>query len=79
MLVCVAALWLPMLAWADSITLHPVADTTLFSTVPSNNLGASLELVAGANGRGEPRRALIRFDPVSQIPPTPKSSQSPSP
>jgi len=58
----------PMLACADFVTLHPVADTTLFSTYPDNNLGASTQLVAGSNASSQPRRALIRFDPTSQIP-----------
>jgi hypothetical protein len=54
---------------ADSVTLHPVADTTLFATYPTNNLGSSSWLVAGANGFStSPRRALIRFDPSIQIP-----------
>jgi hypothetical protein len=67
-LCCFVVLCAPALALAASVTLHPVADTTLFSTFPTNNLGASLQLAAGANGRTEPRRALIRFNLAGQIP-----------
>ena len=65
---CLAVLCLPRLVIADSITLYPVADTSLDSAYPDNNLGANSNLVAGTNGRGQPARALLRFDPASQIP-----------
>src|SRR5262249_20874131 len=58
----------PSLLMASSVSLRPVADTTLFATFPDNNLGASTQLVGGGNGHGFARRALIRFDPASQIP-----------
>src|SRR5438876_186034 len=59
-------------ALADSVTLHPVADTTLFETTPNNNLGASTDFIAGttAGSSGEPfrNRALLKFDVAGQIP-----------
>jgi hypothetical protein len=58
---------LPHKLLADSVALHPVADTTLFAIFPTNNLGASTQLVAGGNAHGSPRRALIRFDISNQI------------
>ena len=61
-----AGIWHSLLA--DSVTLIPVADTTLFATDPTNNLGASTQLVGGSNGNTSPRRALIRFD-FSTLPP----------
>jgi len=53
---------------AASVTLTPVADTSLFAVVPDNNLGATSNLVAGVNGTGSPGRALMRFDLAGQIP-----------
>src|SRR6516162_5918329 len=55
-------------ARADTVTLHPVADTTLFETYPDNNFGRYY-LVAGTTSRqGQRSRALVRFDPTN-IPP----------
>jgi hypothetical protein len=57
---------------AESVTLHPVADTTLFETTPHNNLGANTDFIAGttAGNAGQPyrNRALLRFDIAGQIP-----------
>ena len=69
---CIAALD-ASLAWsAESVTLHPVADTTLFETNPLNNLGANTNFVAGttAGSAGEPfrSRAVMKFDVASQLP-----------
>ena len=55
-------------ACADSVTLPPSADTSLFENEPDNNLGASLSLVSGANTSGFRIRELMRFDFTGQIP-----------
>src|SRR3989442_10656973 len=59
---------------ADSVTLLPVADTTLFETNPGNNLGKVLNLVSGTT-LGPPNspqpyksRAAIKFNLASRIP-----------
>jgi hypothetical protein len=51
---------------AASVTLTPVADTTLFETTPDFNMGAS-SLAVGSTAHGLGARALLRFD-VSAIP-----------
>src|SRR2546427_6017298 len=62
----------PCVSLADSVTLHPVADTTLYETTPNNNLGANTDFIAGttAGNAGQPyrNRALLRFDVSGQIP-----------
>lgn len=55
---------------ADSVTLTPVADTSLFESIPDNNLGAQSFLEAGViepSGALKRLRGLVRFD-LSQIP-----------
>jgi hypothetical protein len=52
----------------DSITLHPNADTTLFSFNPTNNFGASTNLIGGETGNLSVGRALLRFDVAGQLP-----------
>lgn len=54
---------------AETITLNPVADTSLFSNAPNNNAGGNLSLAAGNTAGGAPLRALLRFDPAGAIPP----------
>ncbi len=62
----------PCISLAESVTLHPVADTTLYETTPNNNLGANSDFIAGttAGNAGQPyrNRALLKFDVASQIP-----------
>src|SRR5262245_19843273 len=65
--------WLPApllaaCAFAESVTLHPAADTTLFAPFPDNNVGANLNFASGANASVQPTRALMRFDLATQIP-----------
>src|SRR6185503_8491870 len=67
------ALWAaPCVSLAESVTLHPVADTSLFETTPNNNLGANTDFIAGttAGNAGQPyrNRALLKFDIAGQIP-----------
>ena len=49
---------------AESVRLHPAADTTLFETAPTNNLGKVSSLAAGTTARSKRSRALIRFELV---------------
>ena len=63
---------------ADSITLRPVADTSLFELMPDNNLGAQTFLPAGVIDSSGPitrERGLLRFD-LSQIPANAKISNA---
>src|SRR5262245_5039433 len=63
---------------ADSITLKPVADTSLFELMPDNNLGAQTFLPAGvidSSGSITRERGLFRFD-LSQIPANAKISNA---
>jgi len=46
----------------DTLTLQSVADTTLFSIGPDNNLGGAGFFNAGTAGNGYLNRALLRFD-----------------
>ncbi|PHX95521.1 MAG: hypothetical protein CK546_02065 [Pedosphaera sp.] len=52
---------------ADSVTLRPIADTTLIETAPNNNLGAQPFANSGTTQNFTKNRALFRFD-VSGIP-----------
>jgi hypothetical protein len=52
---------------AATVSLQPVADTTLFEIAPGNNLGGADFFNAGTSGNGSRNRALLRFD-VSSIP-----------
>lgn len=54
-------------ARADSLTLRPVADTTLIETAPNNNLGGQTFANAGTTQNFTKNRALFRFD-VSAMP-----------
>lgn len=58
------------LALGMSMTLFPVADTTLFQNSPENNLGAIGTLVAGTTGAGQSNRALLKFDVAGMLPPS---------
>ena len=61
-------LW-PFLLSAETVILSPVADTTLFQTLPDYNLGGVLTLVAGTTFSGGSNRALIQFDVATALPP----------
>ena len=58
---------LQLSALADSVTLRPVADTTLIETAPNNNLGGQSFANSGTTQNFTKNRALFRFD-VSAIP-----------
>ena len=54
---------------ADTITLEPVADTTLYESVDGNaSNGAGVFSFAGRTNRGELRRALVAFDVAAAVP-----------
>lgn len=52
----------------DSVTLTPVADTSLFQKFPGNNVGGSMSLASGDTATEDPARALVRFLPSTSIP-----------
>ena len=62
-----SAFSLQLSARADSVTLRPVADTTLIETAPNNNLGGQPFANSGTTQNFTKNRALFRFD-VSAIP-----------
>ncbi len=49
-------------ASADSITIEPLQDNTIYADNTSNSNGAGDFIFAGQNGGASPRRALIAFD-----------------
>src|SRR5437762_2983885 len=54
-------------AWADTISLTPIADTSLFEYSPNNNLGGLTSVPAGTIRVLKRSRALFKFD-LTQIP-----------
>ncbi|MBI3415013.1 MAG: DNRLRE domain-containing protein [Verrucomicrobia bacterium] len=64
---CVAVLLTLSLEGA-TVTLKPMADTTLFESSADNNLGASRDLAAGTTANGKKSRALIKFDLTRAVP-----------
>jgi hypothetical protein len=54
---------------ADTATLPPVADTSLFEFEPNNNFGASGNLPVGTIFTGFRCRLLLRFDVAAALPP----------
>src|SRR5690242_7373932 len=63
----ISALLLRSMALSDTITLTPIADTSIFEEVPNNNLGGLSDVPAGTIRVRKKSRALFKFD-VSQIP-----------
>ena len=57
----------PTLAHADTISLRPVADTSILSAYPTYNFGGGHSFVAGGRPLGGTSRALMRFD-LSSLP-----------
>lgn len=52
----------------DSVTLIPIADTTIMETAPSNNNGGLAWFTSGGNHYAVRSRALIKFDIAGNIP-----------
>lgn len=55
-------------ARSEIVVLRPVADTSILAVVKDNDLGITPTLVVGANAKGLPGRALVRFNPASVVP-----------
>jgi hypothetical protein len=55
-------------ARAATITLHPVADTTLEEFSPNSNMGGGTTFVAGGRRQGGRDRALMLFDIFDNLP-----------
>jgi hypothetical protein len=56
------------LVTAQSVLLHPVADTTLIEAAPNNNLGGKDHVNAGTTQNFTKTHGLFRFDPAAAIP-----------
>ena len=52
----------------DTVTLRPVADTTLQDAFPNNNFGGGTTVQAGGRRQGGRARALLRFDVAAIVP-----------
>ena len=69
-------LLVPLLFWilpslplsGDTITLRPIADTSIFEKRPDNNLGAMQSIAAGNTATPDPARALMRFNIHAALP-----------
>src|SRR5258706_13959384 len=60
----------PMLpAAAATVSLHPVADTTLQEAFPNNNFGDGTSFTAGNRRQGGRTRGLMQFDIAGNLPP----------
>jgi len=55
-------------ARAESITLTPSADTSIFEKAPLNNFGALQSVVAGNTASLDPARALVKFGIDAALP-----------
>lgn len=53
---------------AATVTLNPVADTSIMQNNPNNSLGEQLSIPSGTTAGGAPTRVLLRFDPSATIP-----------
>lgn len=71
LLIPASALLCAFAALADSVTLAPVADTTLLESAPDNNMGGWTHVAAGTTGSQADRtrnRGLFRFDVAGAVP-----------
>src|SRR5262245_47621192 len=55
-------------AMADSVSLLPVADATLFEVKPTNSLGGATWFSSGTTQNFTKNRGLVRFDVAGSIP-----------
>src|SRR5205823_5423166 len=53
---------------AATISLQPVADTTLQQAFPDNNFGGGTSFTAGGRRNGGITRALVQFDIAGNLP-----------
>lgn len=66
-----AGLGLAAVACAETASLRPVADTTVFESAPDDNLGGWTHFVSGTTGSQADRtrnRGLLRFDVAAALP-----------
>ncbi len=71
LLVSICALLGSVALRAETVSMRPVADTTLFESAPDDNMGGWTHVASGTTGNqgGRTRnRALLRFDPTAAIP-----------
>jgi len=54
--------------FAGSVSIKPVADTTLQEAFPNNNYGGGTTTTAGGRRQGGKTRSLYRFDVASNVP-----------
>jgi hypothetical protein len=65
----IACAWaLNFASFAESVTLQPSGDTTLFETLTNNNLGAEATFISGTTANGFRNRALLEFDIATPVP-----------
>lgn len=55
-------------AWADTISLRPSADATLFEVTPNNSAGGSDYFISGTTQNRTRNHALLQFDVASAVP-----------
>ena len=53
---------------AETLVLHPLADTSLLEAFPDSNFGGGTTITAGGRNQGGRARALLRFDPAGNLP-----------
>src|SRR5262245_18457255 len=53
---------------ADTVVLHPIADTSLIQVAPDANLGGAEFFNAGTAGNGNHNHGLIQFSLTHSIP-----------
>jgi hypothetical protein len=68
LLLAVSVPFVPAPGSAETLVLHPVADTSLISAAPDNNNGGQAWVLAGVTQNFTTNRGLFRFD-LSGLPP----------
>ncbi len=66
-----ALIGLASMARAETVTVRPAADTTLFESAPNDNMGGWTHVVSGTTGSQADRtrnRGLLRFDVAGSVP-----------
>jgi hypothetical protein len=53
---------------AGTVTLHPVADTSIYSAFPNNNFGGGTTFTAGGRPQGGESRGLLLFNLQGSVP-----------
>ena len=55
-------------AAADTVSVTPAKDNSMYEDNPDNSAGADTNLFSGIAGAGSPRRALLEFDVAGAVP-----------